>query len=132
MPARRYCVVLLVSVCVRVAVPIGVSTRVVERVRDVSVVDGLFASMFTLVDELGAGAAGSTTVVEEVLGDGTSRTVSFSFTTAGFSTIVVEEEGVPDEGAVDVDRSQPASVATANAAARGSITYLIESLLVWH
>ena len=120
----------MVSVCVRVAEPAGVSIVVVERVREVSVVEGLFASMFTLVDELGAGAEGSTMVVEELFGDGTSRTVSFSFTTSGFSTIVVEEEGVPDEGAVDVDRSQPASAATANAAARGSITYLIE-VSVW-
>src|SRR5215831_13776110 len=125
-PADGYCVVLVVSVWVRVAEPAGVSTRSVVRVRDVSVVDGLLASMFTLVELLGAGCEGSTMVVEEVFGVGTSRTVSFSFTTSGFSTIVVEEEGVPDEGVVDVERSQPASVATANAAARGSITYLIE------
>src|SRR6185503_2924291 len=39
---------------------------------------------------------------------------------------VVEEEGVAPEGAVDVDRSQPASAATASAATRGSITFLIE------
>jgi hypothetical protein len=115
----------VVSVCVRVAEPAGVSMVVVERVRDVSVVDGLLASMVTLVEELGAGADGSTMVVE-LFGDGTSRTVSFSFTTSGFSTIVVEEEGVAEEGAVDVERSQPASVAMAKAAARGSITYLIE------
>jgi hypothetical protein len=118
-PADGYCVVLVVSVWVRVAEPAGVSTRSVVRVREVSVVRGLLASMSTLVELLGA-----------VLGDGTSRTVSFSFTTSGFSTIVVVEEGVPDEGAVDVERSQPASVATANAAARGSITYLIE-VSVW-
>src|SRR5215831_15173293 len=98
-PADGYCVVLVVSVWVRVAEPAGVSTRSVVRVRDVSVVDGLLASMFTLVELLGAGCEGST---------------------------MVEEEGVPDEGVVDVERSQPASVATANAAARGSITYLIE------
>jgi hypothetical protein len=115
---------LVVSVRVRVAEPAGVSTRVDDRVREVSVVDGLFASMFTLVDELGAGAEGSTTVVEGALGDGTSRTVSFSFTTPGSFTIVVEEDGVPDEGATE--RSQPASVAMANAARTGINTYLIE------
>jgi hypothetical protein len=55
---------------------------------------------------------------------GTSRTVSFSFTTPGSFTMVVEEEGVADEGAAE--RSQPASVAMAKAARTGIITYLIE------
>ncbi len=76
--------------------------------------------MFTLVDELGAGAEGSTTVVEELFAGGTSRTVSFSFwTTVGSFTTVVEEEGTPV-------RSHPASAATASTA-RAGIMYFIES-----
>ena len=118
------------SVCVRVAEPAGVSMRVVERVRDVSVDCGFDVSTFTLVDdELGAGFDGSTTVVEddgaegsttvvELDAGGASRTVSFSFcTTVGSLTTVLDEDGA-------AGRSQPASAATASAAITG-IAYLI-------
>jgi hypothetical protein len=127
-----YCVVFVVSVCVRRSDPAGVSMRVVERERDVSVDCGFAASIVRLVDEeLGAGfdgsttvveddgAEGSTTVVEELGADGASRTVSFSFwTTVGSLTTVLDEEGA-------AGRSQPASAATASAARTG-IAYLIE------
>jgi hypothetical protein len=114
---------LLVSVWVRVAEPAGVSTRVLVRERDVSVVCGLFASTSTVVDdELGAGADadGSTMVVEELFAGGTSRTVSLSFwITVGGSFTTVVLEGV-------AERSQPASAPTASTARTG-MTYLIEA-----
>jgi hypothetical protein len=101
---RAYWLVLLVSVCVRVTEPAGVSTRVVSRVRDVSVA-------------CGAGAEGSTTVVE-LLAGGASRTVSLSFTTAGSFTTVVEDG--------TAERSQPQRVAAVSTAARtGSITFFL-------
>jgi hypothetical protein len=106
-----------VSVWVRVAEPAGVSMRVVERERDVSVDCGFDVSTFTLVDdELGAGFDGWTTVVEddgaegsttvvELDAGGVSRTVSFSFwTTVGSLTTVLDEDGA-------AGRSQPASAA---------------------
>lgn len=136
--AVGYRVVLVVSDSVRVAVPIGVSTRVVERDRVVSVDSAFPASMFTLVDELGAGgftmvveelAGGEgcggacTIVVEEVLGGVASRTtVSFSFcTTVGSFTTVVEE--------VVAGRSQPARAAPAIASAGIRIRFIEISFL---
>lgn len=100
----RYLVVSVFVVSVFVAVPIGVSTRDVEVDFEVSVDElsaGLFASMFTLVDEDGAGEDGWTIVVEE-LGAVLSRTtVSFFSTVVGSFTTVVEE--------VVAGRSQAAS-----------------------
>jgi hypothetical protein len=106
-------VVLLVSVCVRVAEPAGVSMRSVVVVRERSVVaSGFEVSTVTF----GAGAAGGfTMVVEEVDGaTGTSRCTTVSF--VGWTTVVDE---------VLAGRSQPARAATARTIAAGR-AYLIE------
>ena len=121
----------MLSVSVRVAEPAGVSMRVVERVRDFSVVDsGLLASTFTLVDELDAGGDGSAVVVEDELdalgADGAGWTTVVEELEAGgaslevgsFTTVV--EDVLPVPG-----RSHPASAAIARTA-RGSIRGFIE------
>ena len=127
-----YCEVFVLSVSVRVAEPTGVSMRLVERVRDLSVVDGcdLPVSMFTLVEELDAGGVGSVVVVAEELdvagADGAGWTTvveeledgGASVAVGSFTTVV--EEVLPVPG-----RSQPASAAMASAA-RGSMMGLIE------
>jgi hypothetical protein len=124
--ANRYCFV-LVSVSVFVAVPAGVSMRVVDVERDFSlVVPDLPASMSTLVEErdgsdgcttvvdgLGALGAGWTTVVEELAGGASLAGRSF--------TTVVDELGT--------DRSQPATAAMA-IAARGSTMNLMDVSVV--
>jgi hypothetical protein len=120
---------LVVSVSVRVAEPIGVSIRDVSRVRDFSVVVGLFASIFTSVEELDADGVGCTTVVVElgVAGAGWTMVVELfggaeSGTVVGSFTTVVEELGA--------GRSHPASAARASAAMTG-VSVLIEiSILV--
>jgi len=84
----------VVVVSVFVAVPAGVSTRVVDF--SVLAEDGLLVSTFTLVDELGsAGFVLSTFTLVDELGAGavaescTTVLVSFSFTTGSFTTVVV-------------------------------------------
>jgi len=118
----RYWFVRVVSVCVLVAEPAGVSICVVDFVRDFSVVvAGLFASMFTLVED-SEGCEGCTTVVEGlgVLGAGWTTVVDElaggASLAGGCFTTVVDELGT--------DRSHPASAAMA-IAARGSAMDLI-------
>jgi hypothetical protein len=103
----------VVSVSVRVALPMGVSTRWVVVSRERSVLDsGRAASIVTWVDDVLAGGEDATTV-------------SFSFTTSGpFSTTVVGSFTTVVEEVL-AGRSQPASATSAAAIAAGR-TYLID------
>ncbi|HEX3063580.1 MAG TPA: hypothetical protein VHP55_12935 [Usitatibacter sp.] len=110
----------MVSVCVRVTVPAGVSTLDVVVVRERSV-------------EL-CSAGGFTTVVEEVDAGGVDGTsccmyVSFSFTTAGLCATVVGSLTTVVEAVVP-GRSQPASAAATAMIAVGR-TYLIDVSMGW-
>ena len=90
-----YFVVSVLVVSVFVAVPIGVSTFEVDSDFDVSVVDevdGLSASIVTLVDDEGAGEDGCTIVVDELAGVCSRTTVSFSTVVGSFTTVVEEVE----------------------------------------
>jgi hypothetical protein len=99
--------VVVVVVSRLVAVPIGVSTVVFDRVVVVLSVDGgslgLVVSTATVVEDVAGGVAGWTTVVDEVAGG------------AGSLTTVVE---------VDAGRSQPKSAAAVNRAMAGRIFFM--------
>ena len=117
-----------VSVSVLVAEPAGVSTRVVEDVRDFSVVvPDLPASMFTLVDELDGGEGCSMVVEDELGAEGAGCTIVVEELAGGASlaggsfTTVVDEFGA--------GRSHPARAAIATAA-RGSAMNFMEVSIV--
>jgi hypothetical protein len=104
---QEFYFVVVVVVSRLVAVPIGVSTVVFDRVVVVLSFEGgsfdLVVSTATVVEDEAGGVAGCTTVVEEVAGG------------AGSFTTVVE---------VDAGRSQPKSAAAVSRAMAGRIFFM--------